>query len=1012
MQGVFAKGNASLDARLRDHQDINTLVVGQLQSLLRHLKTIKVHKSSGDVYRANTAAEHAYDNAETSSAYSEYSFSALSSNDATSQRSRTTSIEGLEAQDIPSLMAIINATNRLHRVSMAIRRSGMTSHEMKAAMEHFYDEDGRDVIQVFSDWCLEVLHHKFAAANKLILDRIAHVNGERRRQFLYRKKHQRKLASRAHEALGTNKDTIVGTNVQKAPLVPSNSGYRYRLESGSRLHSTVQGSVARLSQTTASKVARESYHYQPSVLSTMVSVAPSTQLPHDFSMYPPAPKVPTGAGEFHCPYCCRIHNAVERSGKRWKQHFLKDLSPFVCLVENCNTPNKTYPDQQTWIKHMESHNIKYTCQHHESPVRFSQEADFDQHILTEHGHFPPARLANLRSINGSSSRVDICTCPICGFVPKSLSPGQLASQNDLSYRELTTHIANDLHYIALWSLDEGNDADLDIASNASDVRTINDKTHSDGSTFSNQDHDLNNSVINDWQDESYSPDAGDVESEPPEGTDALDEWFLVYEKKFPYSGHEHDPKLQNFVRRFQLEKLPEEGQLADPQLPCYFLSFRTSKDFYGRHLELDRLETSLHPARTTKNLHTMTLTGPAGIGKTELAAQYCQQFQSRYDVVLWAHADEESKLANDFVEIAIQLGFISKDLPESRDQEHCRQLVKAWLTDPRKAPTDPDNLETARWLLVFDHVIDPKLIIDYWPTDCKCGSVLTTSRKTLPWSTTHLPVLDLEPFAPTDSAAFLSRLLKAEGIGGKTFRLGSRAFHSPTQLIFLAKMIALKRYSLENFVKASQDDDGKKAILVLHTEDVTANQTNFSEWALESLSPMAAALLDVMAILDPDKIIESLLTHPPDTISIVEYPKNPNEYNSARAELSSFSLISRGRPTGNLNIHRLIQDAACRNMSEQYYGNVFNTCIALISDKWPYQPFTWRHGISRWAKCEDLYPHIIRLQSFLSRVPISEYDIDKPYEFARLATDVAWYCHERGRLTEVGLQKENLLWLN
>jgi hypothetical protein len=169
-------------------------------------------------------------------------------------------------------------------------------------------------------------------------------------------------------------------------------------------------------------------------------------------------------------------------------------------------------------------------------------------------------------------------------------------------------------------------------------------------------------------------------------------------------------------------------------------------------------------------------------------------------------------------------------------------------------------------------------------------------------------------------------------------------------------MIDLGRYSLDQFVQASRVNDGKQAILLLHAEDATKNQTDFSEWALESLSPKAAALLDAMAMMDPDQIVERMLIQPPDSIMISAYPKSMEQYYDARTELLGFSFIARDRTTGNMSIHRLIQDAARRNMSEKRFRDIFNSSVALINDQWPYQAFTWRHSISRWPKCEELYP--------------------------------------------------------
>ncbi|KAE9984204.1 Glutamine synthetase [Venturia inaequalis] len=995
--GVFAEGNASLDARLQEHQDIALLVMGQLLSVQRHLGRMATYKWSDDDYDEIYAAEQRCHDDYSSTAQSQSSYS-FSDSATESQESITGSAKEAVEETTP-LVAIIIAIHRLHRVAMAIRKSGAEYHEMKAAVEQFFDEEGTDAVDVFERWCLGLLRYKFKTADESTLKRIAHNNGERRRRFLYRKKHQKKLAGRRDSGASpqelSSPISVLHADTSTSPLGESGPGKR---PVG---HLTAPASTAQMTQTTASRLVRDKYHYEQSVApSTPRSIAPSTLIHFDSTMYPPAPKVPTGAQEFYCPYCCKVQPSSERSGKHWKQHFLKDLSPFVCFVEGCQERDKLFPDQGIWLKHVESHSIKFTCQQHPKSIQFDTELDFNNHILGAHRQLGSAHLDRLRSFNSTSARLDICNCPICGFVPtKAKVPGQSVAKDEPAYNELLAHIASDLHWVAMWSLDECDDAGVDIDSNASDNRVADESTLAAGLSDAGFDLDWRkNDMDDDWSTGERPTTAGESMDEVvPEGADLHDEWANMVSKKAPYTGHERDKTLRNFVRRLQLEKLLEEGKTADPQLPCHYMPIRAKRDFYGRDELLQSMERSLHPATATKLLRTLTLTGPAGIGKTQLAVQYCEDYRNQYDVVLWVHADEESKMANDFVKIAAELGFVGKDSAESRDLEHCRQLVRAWLDRPLKNLGDSENPEVATWLLVFDHIIDHSLVNEYWPTNARSGSILITSRKAMPWSSTYYPVLQVEPFDSKDSAAFLIRSIQNADIKNGGLRLGSSAAHSPTQLIFLARMIDLGRYSLDQFVKASEVDDGKQAILLLHAEDATKNQTDFSEWALESLSPKAAALLDAMAMMDPDQIAERTLVQPPDSIMIPAYPKSMEDYIAARNELLSFSFIARDRMTGNMTIHRMIQDAARGNMSEKRFRDVFNSCIALINDQWPYQAFTWRHSISRWARCEELYTHIVRLQYFSARAPTSEEDIDGAYGHARLATDVAWYCHERGR---------------
>lgn len=916
--------------------------------------------------------------------------------------------EPIEEREVTPLASIIHAINRLHRVGMAIRRAGATSHDSKAAMGQFYDDDGVDVVDVFREWSLQLLHHKFKTADGKTLHRIAHTNAERRRVFLYRKKHQKKLMGRRTDVPA---ETLERRTMSKRLAESFGSlevGDNVRLDGKKALRPTAPGSTAPLSETVASRVARNAFRYEPSIQPTMTSAAPSTQILLDSSIYPPAPKVLAGAAEFYCPYCCKVHPATERSGRRWKSHFLKDLSPYVCLVEHCQEPYKLYPDQQSWTKHMESHSTRYTCKQHPKVLQFSTEAEFDQHILRQHRQLAPARLARLRSFNSSTGKLDISNCPICGFVPsKAPSPGKGVASHAPAYDELLSHIAKDLHYIAMWSLD-GNDEADDIPSDGSDLRVADDSTRAADLVSNSFDRRDKSDDLAYWHHDPLhsSIEVAEAPDTIPEGADPGDEWYMMQRRHNEYDGHDLDPKLVNFVQRHQLEQILKEGKTADPQLPCYMLPSRSSKNFYGRQSTLERLEGNLHPAKTSKSLRTVTLGGPAGIGKTELAWQYCQNYENQYDVVLWFHADQESKLENDFMKAAVSLGFVGRDSAESRDHIHCRQSVKAWLSNPLKSRTRPEESEDASWLLVFDHIINYDILNNYWPTNSRSGSILITSRKAMPWTSPSYQILEVEPFDSTESAAFLSTMVKAEDMGGQGLRLGPRAVHSPTQLIFLAKMIKLDQYSLQRFCEASQEDDGKNVILTLHTEDATKNQSDFAEWALDSLTTTAADLLDAMSMMDPDQIVERMLTLPPDDISIPSYPRSLEEYYDARAELLKFSFITRDKSTSNLNVHRLIQDAARNRMSTEYYRDVLNTCVALINDEWPYQPFTWRHSIKRWPKCEELYPHIVQLQWYSEAVDVRDDDITGGYDFARLATDVAWYCHEKGRSEKVGLRKD------
>jgi hypothetical protein len=149
-------------------------------------------------------------------------------------------------------------------------------------------------------------------------------------------------------------------------------------------------------------------------------------------------------------------------------------------------------------------------------------------------------------------------------------------------------------------------------------------------------------------------------------------------------------------------------------------------------------------------------------------------------------------------------------------------------------------------------------------------------------------------------------------------------------------------------------------------------------------------LLDVLSMLDPDAVPEELLAATPKHVYIDNYPDSRSSYEETRNILLSNSLVSLDRTTGNLIQHRLIQDAARRQMSRDRIRLVFNACVQLINAVWPWQEFTFRHSIRRWPKCELLFPHVIRLRKWGKQIDAQISDLSGAYEYSRLLSDAGW----------------------
>jgi hypothetical protein len=915
---------------------------------------------------------------------------------------------------VSPFLGIVDVVKRLLRLATQIR-SGSTEHRNRKLLEKQsrlgdYDIDPVHCCREYTRARLD-FRFKIGERNAILLNRLSEINAFRRKKFLYLRKHLKKLEGNKpgidkHQSrvpLTGTKSCITNTTVIKAGAFGTTASEK-RLKSA-RLPGAVSVN-SKVSETTATGFTRGYLKGDDvSVQETQRTFGKSTQIQINPSFIPPAPRVPAGHLVFECPYCSVLQQVAEKSPRRWRNHFLKDLNPFVCLLDGCTDVMPCFHSQSEWLNHMASHNTKYACHRSHALLNFETEKEFEDHIFQDHGNFSEQQMDFFKNSSLTHVPVSFSKCPICDKSSDEMMKNEpKRTAGDVFW----SHIATELLEIALWSLPEAEDDAESISSDQPEQRVAEASTV--GSDTSSLDFDFSDGTSGEWDDIEQITISGSGE------TLQRDEWNFVREKirKSSYDNPEQDKTLANFVRRLRLKEVLNEGKMSDPVLPCIYVeSVKKNRDFYGRQSLLESLERALHPNAGAKNaLSVVTLTGPSGYGKTQVAMEYVYRMQNQYDAILWVHADDENKLTNDFTKIAVRLEFIADKSADSKNNNYARSLVKAWLTAPLKNIEQGDNSEKAKWLIVFDHVIDARILSSYWPFGCQSGSILITSRKGIPWRDSNMKhtTLQVEAFNPEDSAGLLSQLIKTDKQQEPHVALGKFAHNSPSQLLYLAKMIDAGRYSVENFVKASNEEDKTQEVLLqLHAEDLQLQNdepetqpTDFAEWALECLES-GRALLDVLSMLDPDEIPERLLYGAPEGIAIEGYPKTAEEYSDARNELRKYTFITRNRTSQSLNIPRLIQDASRRKMDKLRYRQIFNACVVLINEQWPYQPFTWRHSIDRWPRCADLFRHISRLRKFSANIGTERDDVDGAFEFARLTTDAGWYCHERGE-AEDGLE--------
>lgn len=319
------------------------------------------------------------------------------------------------------------------------------------------------------------------------------------------------------------------------------------------------------------------------------------------------------------------------------------------------------------------------------------------------------------------------------------------------------------------------------------------------------------------------------------------------------------------------------------------------------------------------------------------------------------------------------------------------------------------------------------MLNDYWPTG-GVGSILITSRDPLARGSTFRMTAGhrLLPSNELDAARLLVGLTEiasssddsddghkedgVDAVHADALAIARRPSGLPLAITQMAGVINSKRISFDDFLVMYNRDQVLKDLNSLHlgANDTGYKHTLASVWALDELSPGASALLDVISLLDPDRIQEEILTVGATEANRRAYPSDRSNYQDARAELIKSSLITRKVGQQFIKVHRLVQDGARTAMDLERLHRTFDMAVSLLTAIWPFVSIEWRHGTSRWSKCEEYLPHILRLKNFYTDSILETNDFKASLSLRSFSTKLrSWLCIAVKGLILIGILMKN-----
>lgn len=465
-----------------------------------------------------------------------------------------------------------------------------------------------------------------------------------------------------------------------------------------------------------------------------------------------------------------------------------------------------------------------------------------------------------------------------------------------------------------------------------------------------------------------------------------------------------------------VSRTPKTDVVKPLHLPCFLLNTHSAnEDFCGREDILERLATELLPPkdRVTASgtaLRQFALCGLGGIGKTEIAREFTRRHKHSFDAVFWVVADDIAKFDHHYQQISLALGL--EDLSERKSQVVSREIVKSWLSNPRKHVSQSDNSvqpgegsSEATWLPIFDNADDPMILTDYWPQGT--GSILVTSRD--PSSKdmfTRAPSgLDLGPLSQQDSLSLFNHLTTVHNeLEVDIARQISDALGGiPLAISQMAGIIRRQNITLSEFLELYMDHEEHASLYEtkFDTNLVTYRHSLSTVWAFGKLKPQSQQFLELISFLDPDSIGEDLLEASVEILS-EGTPFKKSNYIEARTDLLQSSLVQRHKQKQHISVHRIVQDVILATMDAERKRSMFDQVVRILWADWPSampkpskepvlpQPKSSgnRLYVGRWPACAAIYPHVLRMHQLWSA--ISGLSEATKLLFAKLLTDAAW----------------------
>ncbi|KAI9756018.1 MAG: hypothetical protein M4579_004063, partial [Chaenotheca gracillima] len=440
--GAWQVGHSSLDYRLREAD----LMRGKVRRLLEDLESALQEAESIVSGRRKPFEVIGID--VSTLQHTRSSSSTFSSDDDSNEDSDAEEPEELEL----IFASLVDVVDCLYKLSMLIRKKSPRGKAPRAATVD---------VSHFEPFDIQHVRARFPLASDQLTIRLGKSISRRRQYFKYREKHHDKLSQGAEATLRRPMSLVPSNQDQSAEsIILPQISQRKRPES-------TRTTPTRPSQTTATTFVGQLEDALSEREPSVTSAASSLPNLGDMELRIPPPPQPSKRSldgipqAFQCPYCFAICPPWMGKTRRWKEHVLGDLQPYICTSQNCRISDQLFDNREEWFEHeLQAHAKEYRCEGpNHSPVIFSARGDVEEHMRGRHaGSFAESQLSALVDVCERSVDTRVMSCCLCGH-------------DGLSRGFLSKHLGRHLEQLALFALprvEEAVEEGTDVASNQSE----------------------------------------------------------------------------------------------------------------------------------------------------------------------------------------------------------------------------------------------------------------------------------------------------------------------------------------------------------------------------------------------------------------------------------------------------------------------------------------------------------------------------------------------------------------